>query len=292
MPGEFDLARTLAPLRHGTRNPSVRFENKEVWRAGWTPQGPASLQVIQEPRGLRARTWGDGATWLLDGTLGLLGYHDQPASFRPADPVLGRLHRRFRGLRICRTGAVVETLVPTILKQKVTTIEAALSYRALVIALGQPAPGPSGLIVPPSAEQLASLPYWRFHPLGIERKRAEIIRRVCAQAPRLESLTTSSSSREGQRRLRAVSGVGKWTASEVARIAWGDPDAVRLGDFHLPELVAWALAGERHADDARMLELLEPYRGHRGRAVRLLQLGGHSPPRRGPRMSARSIKAI
>jgi hypothetical protein len=78
----------------------------------------------------------------------------------------------------------------------------------------------------------------------------------------------------------------------VARIAWGDSDAVRPGDFHLPGLVSWELAGERRGDDARMFQLLEPYRGHRGRAVRLLQLGGRYPPRRAPRMSPRSIQTI
>ncbi|MDQ3784952.1 MAG: hypothetical protein M3360_08770 [Actinomycetota bacterium] len=127
--------------------------------------------------------------------------------------------------------------------------------------------------------------------MGIERQRAEIIRRVCAEGRRLDALT-SSTSREGQRRLQTIPGIGRWTASEVARIAWGDTDALRLGDFNLPGRMSWALSGERRADDARMLELLEPYRGHRGRAVRLLQLGGRYPPRRGPLLSARSISSI
>ncbi len=291
MPDGFDLVRTLAILRHGPHNPSVRFAGNEVWRASRTPEGAATLQVIQEPDRIRARAWGAGAAWLLNATPGLLGHDDEPASFRPIHPLLRRLHRIFGGLRIGRTGAVVETLVPTILKQKVTSIEAARGYRALVTALGEPAPGPSGLVLPPSAQRLAALPSWQWHPMGIERNRAENIRRVCAEAKRLESLT-SSPSREGQRRLQTVPGVGPWTASEVARIAWGDADAVRLGDFHLPGLVSWALAGERRGDDDRVLELLEPYRGHRGRAVRLLQLGGCYPPRRAPRMSPRSIRAL
>ena len=54
----------------------------------------------------------------------------------------------------------------------------------------------------------------------------------------------------------------------------GDPDAVPTGDLHLPHEVAWALAGEESADDARMLELLEPFRGHRFRLLRLLLAAG------------------
>jgi 3-methyladenine DNA glycosylase/8-oxoguanine DNA glycosylase len=72
--------------------------------------------------------------------------------------------------------------------------------------------------------------------------------------------------------------------------AMGDPDAVPVGDYHLPSMVAWSLAGEPRADDARMLELLEPYRGHRGRVIRLLVAGGSAAPRRGPRMPFRHME--
>ena len=94
------------------------------------------------------------------------------------------------------------------------------------------------------------------------------------------------------RRLRALPGIGPWTAAEVAMRALGDPDAVSVGDFHLPNLVAFALAGEARGDDARMLDLLEPYRGHRGRVIRLLEASGLRPPVRGPHLQLRSIAAI
>src|SRR5207247_7586161 len=72
----------------------------------------------------------------------------------------------------------------------------------------------------------------------------------------------------------------------------GDSDAVSLGDYHLPHQVAWALAGEPRGTEARMLELLAPYRGHRARVIRLLTLGGIQAPRFGPRMRLRRIAAI
>ena len=67
---------------------------------------------------------------------------------------------------------------------------------------------------------------------------------------------------------------------------------VSVGDFHIPHLVSWNLAGEPRADDARMLELLHPYRGQRGRVIRLLEAGGRRPPRFGPRLELRSIARI
>jgi 3-methyladenine DNA glycosylase/8-oxoguanine DNA glycosylase len=95
-----------------------------------------------------------------------------------------------------------------------------------------------------------------------------------------------------RRRLESLPGVGPWTAAEVALRALGDVDAVSVGDYHLPNLVAFALAGEPRADDARMLELLEPYRGQRARVIRLLETSGIGAPRYGPRMAPREIAAI
>ncbi|MBW2254586.1 MAG: DNA-3-methyladenine glycosylase 2 family protein, partial [Deltaproteobacteria bacterium] len=61
-------------------------------------------------------------------------------------------------------------------------------------------------------------------------------------------------------------------------------------DFHLPHTVAWALAGEPRGTDERMLELLEPYRPHRGRVVRLVGLAAIHAPKYGPRMEVVDIR--
>ena len=92
------------------------------------------------------------------------------------------------------------------------------------------------------------------------------------------------------RRLMAFEGVGPWTAAFVMAAALGDADAVPVGDYHLPNMVSWALAGEPRADDARMLELLEPYRGHRGRVVRLLKQAGVHAPKYGLRSTIRGFE--
>jgi 3-methyladenine DNA glycosylase/8-oxoguanine DNA glycosylase len=135
---------------------------------------------------------------------------------------------------------------------------------------------------------LAALPYYEFHPHGIEQRRADTIRRAARYADRLEAAATLPTN-EAMTLLQRIPGIGAWTAAEALRVAAGDPDVVSVGDYHLPDLVAWALAGEPRADDARMLELLDPYRGQRGRVVRLLEASGISAPRYGPRMALRSI---
>jgi 3-methyladenine DNA glycosylase/8-oxoguanine DNA glycosylase len=225
---------------------------------------------------------------------GLLGLVDDPSALdalQPPDRLVAELARRFAGIRLPRTGRIVEAMVPAVLEQKVTGGEARQVYRALIRSHGEVAPGPFGLRLQPVPERLAALPYYAFHPLGLERRRAEVLRRIGAQAARLEALADGPLA-DAHRRLATIVGIGPWTVGEVTRTALGDPDAVSVGDYHLPAMVAWALAGELRADDARMLELLEPYRGQRGRVVRLLEASGIAPPKRGPRMPTRSIVGI
>jgi hypothetical protein len=186
------------------------------------------------------------------------------------------------------TARPFDALLPSILEQKVTNTEAWRGYRGLLRQLGERAPGPMPLLLPATPTRVAALPYYRFHPLGIERRRAELVRRAAREAPMLEAASRD----EAYRRMRAISGIGPWTVAEVGRVTWGDPDAVSVGDFHLPSLVAWAFAGERTADDERMLHLLEPYRGQRGRVQRLLELSGLRPPRHGPRLAPRRFEEL
>jgi 3-methyladenine DNA glycosylase/8-oxoguanine DNA glycosylase len=239
---------------------------------------------------VEAEAWGDGAVWALEHVPELLGFSDDPTTFQPDHAMLRDLHLRAVGARFGATRSVFEVLVPTILGQKVTTRESYRGYRRLVEAHGEPAPGPGELKVPPSPEVLADLPYFDFHPLGIERKRADIIRRAAARVDRLEEVVRMTRE-DAPRRLMAFEGIGPWTAAFVMAAALGDADAVPVGDYHLPSMVSWALAGEPRADDARMLELLEPYRGHRGRVVRLLKHGGVHAPKYGPRSTIRGFES-
>ena len=195
-------------------------------------------------------------------------------------------------MRLTRTEAVLESLIPAILEQKVTGDEARRAWRALIRTHGETAPGPAAfrLRLPPPPEAIARLPYYAFHPFGVERRRADLIRRVASRPAWFEGIVDLPIA-DAYARLTAVPGIGPWTAAEVAVRALGDPDAVSVGDFHLPNLVAYALAGEPRADDARMLDLLEPWRGQRAWVIRLLELSGIRAPRYGPRLTPRRIEA-
>jgi 3-methyladenine DNA glycosylase/8-oxoguanine DNA glycosylase len=290
--GWIDLRLTLSPVRHGAGDPSVRLWGRECRRAFRTPGGPVSARLaLTGPGEVEVEAWGPGAAWALETAPDLLGVHDDPRSFRPEHPAVRRLHRHLHGLRIGRSRGVIETLVPAIVQQKVTAAEALRSYRRLVLGYGEPAPGPLGLWLPPAPAVLASLPYHAFHRFGIERRRADAIRRACSYAQRLEECVSLPRD-VARRRLLALPGVGPWTAAIVESTALGDPDAVIVGDYHLPHLVSWVLAAEPRSDDRRMIELLEPFAGHRGRVLRLIVAGGARPPARHPHRRLRAIASI
>jgi 3-methyladenine DNA glycosylase/8-oxoguanine DNA glycosylase len=282
LPFALDLRRSLRPVRLGKHDPTVLLSHDVLVRAIRTPIGPATLRVEHHGDRLTVEAWGAGAEWALDTAPGAVGLLDDRRGFAPADPVVADLHRRADGLRLPRTQRVLDALVPAILSQKVTGFEAKRSYRQLVERWGEPAPGPGGLTLAPAPGVLAELGYYDLHVVGVEKKRADTLKRACAHASRLEAAGDLSSA-ELRRRLEAIPGIGPWTSAEVARVALGDADAVSVGDFHLKNLVAFALAGEPRGTDERMLELLEPYAGHRGRVCLLIESAGISAPRFGPR---------
>lgn len=284
-----DLRRTLSPVSRGRRDRTMRIGADGVWRATRTPDGPATQHLAQQGAAITVRAWGPGAQWLLDRAPILVGGNDDDDGFTPGHDGLVRLHRLYRSVRTPCTMAVWEALLPTILEQKVTGKEARTSNGDLQRILGEPAPRPPGcpaLLLPLDPRVVADTPSHVFHACNVERKRSDTIRRAAAYASRLEE-AVGMPIENAYARIRSLPGLGEWSAAEVAKIALGDADAVSVGDYHLKNGVAWNLAGEPRGTDERMLELLAPFRPHRGRVIRLLELGGSAAPRYGPRMSIR-----
>jgi 3-methyladenine DNA glycosylase/8-oxoguanine DNA glycosylase len=298
-PFPLDIHAVLAVHRRGRRDPAFQVSpGGVIWRTCLTPDGPGTLRVAAaaSPRA-EAAAWGPGAGWLLGQLPELLGAHDDPAGFAPAHGPLREMAARHPGLRVGRTSRILEALVPAVLEQKVVGAEASRAWRHLLTRYGEPAPGtgpagpvPAGMRVFPPPHVWVSIPSWEWHRAGVEGVRARTIIAAASVAQRLEEISVMQPA-AADRRLRAIAGIGPWTSAEVRQRAVGDADAVSVGDYHLPSMVGWALAG-RAVGDAGMLELLAPYRGHRYRATRLVELSGAGPARRGPRLAARDYRAI
>jgi 3-methyladenine DNA glycosylase/8-oxoguanine DNA glycosylase len=280
------LTATLRCFRHGSLDPTTRLGPSGFARATFTPDGPATVLVrwrgdICEDVAVDA--WGPGGDWLASTVPAITGDHDHAPRLPTVAACVTRAERDHGGLRIGASGTLYHELLPTIIAQRITAGEAVRQWRRLCIELGEPAPGPvAGLRLPPPPSQLARRPAWWFHPIGIESKRARALAEVARHADRLWDWTTAGPATAAAK-LALLPGIGPWTVGSVLGPALGDPDAVPIGDYHIPSLVAWNLAGEARADDERMLALLVPFDGQRGRVIRLLGMTGVRAPARGPR---------
>ncbi|MFF8913733.1 DNA-3-methyladenine glycosylase family protein [Streptomyces sp. NPDC015032] len=299
-PGPLDLRLVLGPLRRGPADPTFRMtRNGTVWRACRTPAGPGTLRVTARGGRIEAAAWGPGAPWLLDQLPTLLGAADDPDAFRPRHRLLALTRHSRPGLRLLRTGLVMESLIPSVLEQKVTTDEAYRAWRYLVRTHGTPAPGPAhdagftalGLHVMPDARTWSLIPSWEWHRAGVDAKRSATILRAVRAARRLEEASAMELP-QAMARLELIPGIGPWTSAETLQRSNGAADAVTVGDLHLPGIVGHALADNRNADDEEMLALLAPYAGQRHRATRLILLSGRVPPRRAPRMTRGDIARL
>lgn len=292
---EIRLRAQLRIFVRGGGDPTSRWgADGSLTRACQTPAGVGTLHLWCRPDDgvVQARAWGPGAQWLLDSVPDLLGDGDNASGFVAHHPVLAEAWRRFSYWRVPRSGLVFDAFAPAVIEQKVTGQEAFAGYRALVRRFGEVAPGPfgddtfgQGLFAPPTARGWATIPSWAWLQASVDGQRSRTLVRAAGHAGRLEQGATISVA-EAHRRLRALPGVGVWTAAEVAQRALGDPDSPSFGDYHVAKDIGWALTGSP-VDDDGLAELLEPYAGHRYRVQHLLGLSGHHRPRHGARMPPR-----
>jgi len=287
-PGPVSPGNTLAPQRRGPHDPCFRIVDRAIWRTSLQRSGPVSARITRTAADtVECQAWGDGAQEFCDNLPALLGADDDASDFRPDHPVIAEAQRRVPHLRLGRTGRVLEAIIPAVLEQRVQGVEAFRSWRLLVTKFGTPAPGPAPerMRVPPSAQVWRTIPSWEFHLANVDPGRARTVLACARRADALERQTCREA-------WTSLPGVGVWTAAETAQRALGDADALSIGDYHLSAMIGWTLLGHPIDDDA-MVELLEPLRPHRYRAVRLLEVSRLARlPRRGPRLPVQRISGL
>ena len=291
----YSLLQTLGILLRGTGDPSFSSRPDGFWTAFTTPDGPVTLRLTTAADGaVDALAWGPGSAAGLAGVPRLLGSgddwsaFDEPAFHASLPRMVREARRRNHAVRLPSTGRMIDALVPTILEQKVTVIEARRGYRYLMYRFGSAAPAagmaaPEGLRVQPTAEQWLRIPSWEWHKAGVGPQRSATVMRALRSAVALERLAALPAT-EAAAKMQVIPGIGVWTAAEVVQRTHGCPDSIAVGDYHLAAYVGAALTGRR-TDDAGMLALLEPWKGHRQRVVRMIGLSGFRKPTFGPRMT-------
>lgn len=287
-PGPASPALTLSPLRRGRADPCYHdAADGSIWRTSLMRTGPVTARISRSsPDTVDCEAWGAGAAEFLETLPAQLGADDDASGFDPQEPTVAAAARKVPHLRLGRTGRVLEALMPAILEQRVVGKDARRAWRRLVTTYGAPAPGPAPahLRVPPTAQAWRRIPSWEFHRANVDPGRARTVIGCAQRADSLERLVDRSPE-AARAALMSLPGVGIWTAAETAQRAFGDADALSVGDYHLAKVVGRTLLGHP-IDDPTMVELLEPLRPHRHRAVRLLEVSGMTVnPRFGPRLS-------
>lgn len=269
---DLDLARTVLVARMGAADPCWRTgpDGTVSW-AQHTAAGPATVALTPAEAGTVAvEAWGPGAEVAAGAVPGVLGYADEtPTS---DDPVLTDLIARFPGFRLTATGRVVDAAVAAVCTRGVSAFEGDRAWSLAVERLGDEAPGPGGLRLPPLPRRLAAADPYDLHVLGLEHDRADEVRRVASHAARLDGAPAA----DVLGRLGSISGLGTDVADHVRNLAFGVADAVPVVDPHLTAIVV-ELVGPPGADRGDLRAALDAHRPQRGRLVRLVELAGERP---------------
>jgi 3-methyladenine DNA glycosylase/8-oxoguanine DNA glycosylase len=260
-------------------------------RVSLTPEAGLSTTVAVES--------GDGRILVRQGSADpvpmdshpLFGDDDPGHCVSPVHPAVETAMRRHSGLRLAATGNPYHELIPAVLAQRVTAAEAIGQWQRICRAWGERVTltGIAGLPeaemhAPPTPDRILGVPLHEWHLLGVDRRRAEAIRNVARHGSRLlAGWKPGEAAGDRTRSLTLIEGVGEWTAAVAGHAAFGDPDALEFGDFHVKNTVAWALEGRARGSDEEMRASMAPYAGQRRRVLAWLSLDGWKAPARGPR---------
>lgn len=293
-----DLTAGVILDRAGRGAVAARAPGGAVRRAEPGPCGPLVLEARRGVDGLALEVWGPPATpptaaeqalAAVAAWAGLDDHHDGFGDLVGTHPVLRALHRRLGSPRLSRLPRVGEAVGRAVIGQLVQTVEARRSTAQVAALIGEATSG--GLWAWPTANTVGSTPAWALRRCGVSLRGAQALHAASTAEAGLSAAQGDWTAFD--RRLRTLPGVGAWTSAET-RLALGDPDAVSVGDYHLPTLIGSILSGpagdgpDGGWTDAGMLAVLAPYPGQRGRVIRLVINGltaglVRRPARRAPR---------
>ena len=281
-------------LRNGSHDPTTRVFTSErnggsknhivtrIERATLTPDGPGAVSIAVSAEGdHHVEAWGSGGAWLANRAGRLSARHTISEPLNSLHEVLTRAIRDVGHIHLPASDTPYHELLPAVLGQRITAAQAMFQWATLCRRYGEPAPGPLNLRLPPSPSRLLRIPSWEFHRLGIEGQRARALQ-VVARHANFVARTVGLDGPAARTALTGLPGIGVWTAAVAIGVSHADPDALPVGDFHIKNTVAWALAGRLRGTDEEMIANLNPYAGHRWQVVRTLERAGIRAPRHAP----------
>jgi AraC family transcriptional regulator of adaptative response / DNA-3-methyladenine glycosylase II len=177
------------------------------------------------------------------------------------------LAKRHPGLRVPGAFDGFEVAVRAILGQQVTVAAARTVAGRFATAFGDPLETPFGSInrIFPSAETISELPYGQIARLGMPGARARSVLALArAVAEGALELRPNADIEATLEKLRALPGVGEWTAQYIAMRALAWPDAFPHTDLGVMKALGRIYPG---IDARRVLAAGEAWRPWRAYAV-------------------------
>jgi 3-methyladenine DNA glycosylase/8-oxoguanine DNA glycosylase len=272
----------VTALRNGRNDPTTRIVGNRIERATITPDGPGTIAIIVDDEVRVESAHGPGADWLVAHAAHLAARHEEPEAISPLHDAVRKAQREIGVLHLPRSNTPWHEVLPAILGQRITGMQAYAQWAALCRTFGERAPGPFDLYLPPAPDRLAHVTSWEFHRLGIERQRARTLL-IAARHHRHIERTVELSGQDARTTIMQLPGIGVWTAAVTTGVSHGDRDALPVGDFHVKNTVAWALTGRARGTDEELIVTLEPYRPHRWVVVRMLEKCGFAAPKFAPK---------
>lgn len=271
----FDLHATFALQLLGKFDPTGSRGQRSLRKIHHDADGNVVVwRFTQTDGGLRIEVQGD-QTGLFEAMTSQFPLNDGADSLVTSHPLLRRLARGYAGLRLMRMPWTFDVAAGAVLQQRVRWETAYADFRNVALRWGTRTE--AGTAFPTSA-QLARITIERLESIGLDPRRARALHLLACADLRHRFLHAGSDPSDVTRRLLTIHGIGPWTAGMIAGVAYGVPDAVPVGDLHIPGLIVAALAGEPDGTDDRMLELLAPYAGHRFRVIRMLLWAARRTP--------------
>ena len=269
------LRRTFALQAFGNYDPSATWKAETLTKSFSTSGGVCTVTVSSTNDGILFAADGNEAKATVSELAAAAEINDGYTDFFPQHEAVASHHRQLPGLRLIRVPWLFDIACSAVLQQRVRSTDAMREWSSICSRFGQRAS--NGKITFPSASVLSAVQLHDLQAIGIDARRARTLL-LLARDMRLHPLRPEMSHEQLRLRLGRIPGVGPWTVEMILGFGASDKDALPVGDLYLPHLVSFALAGERRGTDEGMIVLLQPFRPHRFRVVRLLYSAKISVP--------------
>jgi AraC family transcriptional regulator, regulatory protein of adaptative response / DNA-3-methyladenine glycosylase II len=255
-------------LAYHARDPESLCEKSEgnrIWKALLTPDGPAVLEISLEGDGAWCRVHAtkkmgrESLAQLHASALRMMGLNNEVALFEKRVAGALPVFARRKGLRVPNIPTGFDGLAWAIIGQQINVAFATALRREIIRLGGEPCDG--GMIAHPTPSRVADIGVAALTKRRYSRSKAEYLTGAAKEVAEgrldIEGLPDGSA-KAAEKKLKAVRGVGVWTA-RYAMLRGGFADSAPVGDSALATALQRAHGMEERPDHDAVHRLMLGY---------------------------------